>query len=454
MSGSLLCITDQQILISSFMLDAQAVPRRLKINGNPQRLTYSRRLNKIVVGLDDVGIDRGNAVDHPLAERKVHPGIQFVDPDDLVASSTEVNGVATRVGDSGDRITSIMNWTPSDGKKHYEMIVIGIEVDSPDTSHSSGRLLCMGVKEAGAGDLLDVKLKYSKKFPGQPIYSLCSYDMSSLLVCAGTNLYVMQLDIETKRWLQVASVVLPSPAVALTTRGSLIYAATMYHSMEIYECTKGKLVMRSSDLEARNANSIATCDNGAVILSSVCTNANGSRITGFSAYNTERQSEVIFHVDLPLMVNQLKLGYTRPSDGSSRQSIYASTLDGTMYYLTTLNQSEWQLLYFLQCLIKQGQFGVVARRQRLHKASPEAPKPNPEDMHIQGDLLSQLLYSGTEGLRNLLERATPVPPFLEGIAESRAERHNHFRVLAQAVVGDLADPAGGVTHWLRGLLRN
>jgi hypothetical protein len=348
-----------------------------------------------------------------------------------------------------------MNWTPSDGKKHYEMIVIGIEVDSPDTSHSSGRLLCMGAKEAGASALLDVKPKYSKKFPGQPIYSLCPYDISSLLVCAGTSLYVMQLDIETRRWLQVASVVLPSPAVALTTRGSLIYAATMHHSMEIYECTKGKLIMRSSDLEARTANSIATCDNGVAILSSVLTNANGGRITGFSAYNANRESEVIFHADLPLMVNKLKPGYTPPSDGSSRQSIYASTLDGTMYYLTTLNQSEWQLLYFLQCLIKHGQLGVAVCRQRMRKASPdEAPIPTPEDMHIQGDLLSQLLYSGTEGLRNLLEREIPVPPLLGEIAESREERHNHFRVLAQAVVGDLADPAGGVTHWLRGLLRN
>jgi hypothetical protein len=154
------------------------------------------------------------------------------------------------------------------------------------------------------------------------------------------------------------------------------------------------------------------------------------------------------------MVSKLKPGYTPPSDGSSRQSIYASTLDGTMYYLTTLNQSEWQLLYFLQCLIKQGQLGVAVRRQRMRKASPEAPKPTPEDMHIQGDLLSQLLYSGTEGLRNLLEREIPVPPLLGEIAESREERHNHFHVLAQAIVGDLADPAEGVTHWLRGLLRN
>jgi hypothetical protein len=454
MSGSLLCITDEQILISSFMLDTQAIPRRLKTKGNPQRLTYSRHLNKIVVALDEVGFDGGGTLEHPLMKRKIRPALQFIDPDDLIASTTKVNERVTRVGEDGDRITSIINWTPSDGKKHYEMIVIGIEVESPDTDHSSGRLLCMSAKEAGAGALLDVKPKYSKKFPGQPIHSLCSYDISSLLVCAGINLLIMQLDIETRRWLQVANFVLPSPAVALTTRGSLIYAATMHHSMEILECIKGKLIMHSSDVQARNANSIITCENGAAILSSVSTNAKGGRITGFSPYNVHHESTVIFHADLPLMVNKLKPGYTLPSDDSPRQCIYASTLDGTMYYLTTLNQSEWQLLYFLQCLIKQGQLDVAVRRQRQRKASLEAPKPTPEDMHIHGEILSQLLWRGTEGLRNLLEQEIQVAPTLDEITESREERHNHFHMLTQAVVGDLADPVDGVTRWLRSLLRN
>lgn len=454
MSGSLLCITDEQILISSFMLETQAIPRRLKTKGNPQRLTYSRHLNKIVVALDEVGFDGGGTLEHPLMKRKIHPALQFIDPDDHVAPSTEANERAMRVGEAGDRITSILNWTPSDGKKHYEMIVVGIEVDSPDTDHSSGRLLCMSAKEAGAGAFLDVKPKFSKKFPGQPIHSLCSFDISSLLVCAGTNIFVMQLDIETRRWLQVANFVLPSPAVALTTRGSLVYAATMHHSMEILEYIKGRLIMHSSDLQARNANSIITCENGAAILSSVSTNAKGGRITGFSAYNVHRESKVIFHADLPLMVNKLKPGYTLPPGNLSRQCVYASTLDGTMYYLTTLNQSEWQLLYFLQCLIKQGQLSLAVRRQRQRKASLEAPKPAPEDMHIHGEILSQLLWHGTEGMRDLLEREIQFPSPLGQIAESREERHKNFRMLAQAVVGDSADPAGAVTRWLRSLLWN
>jgi hypothetical protein len=454
MSGSLLCVTDDQILISSFMLDTQAIPRRLKTKGNPQQLTYSRHLNKIIVALDEVSFDGGGTLEHPLMKRKIRPAIQLIDPDEKLASPMECNEYVTQVGEAGEKITSIMNWTPSDGKKHYEMIVIGIEVDSPDAEHSSGRLLCMSAKQVGAFALVDVKPKYTKKFPGQPIHSLCSYDISSLLICAGNDLFIMHLDVGTRRWLQVAKFVLPSPAVALTTRGPLIYAATMRHSMEILECIKGKLIMHSSDLQARSANSIIACENGAAILSSISTDTKGGRISGFSARSVHRESKVIFHADLPLMVNKLKAGYTLSSDDSSRQCVYASTLDGTMYYLTTLNRNEWQLLYFLECLVRQGRVGVARHRRRQRKASLEPPKPTPEEMHIHGEILFQLLGQGTQGLRNLLEQEINGDHPLGEISESTEEHQTQFRALAQAVIGDSEDPTGGVARWLRSLLRN
>jgi hypothetical protein len=436
------------------MLDVQAIPRRLKTKGNPQRLTYSRHLNKIIVALDEVSFDGGGTLEHPLMKRKIRSALQFIGPDENFASTTEVRADVTRVGEPGDRITSIMNWTPSDGKKHYEMIVIGIEIDSPDTERSSGRLLCMSAKQAGAGALLEVKPKYSKKFPGQPVHSLCSYDISSLIICAGNDLFVMHLDVGTRRWLQVAKFALPSPATALTTRGALIYAATMHHSMEILEYTKGKLVMHSSDLQARNANSIIACENGAAILSSVSTDTKGGRITGFSAHTVQHESKVIFHADLPLIANNLKAGNTLPSDGSPRQCVYASTLDGAMFYLTTLNQNEWRLLYFLECLAKQGQIGGIRRRRRQRKASLEQPKPAPEDMHIPGEILLQLLGRGIQGLRDLLKQEIDAAFTLGEIPESMEERQTHFCNLTQAVIGESDDPATGVARWLRTLLRN
>jgi hypothetical protein len=451
----LLCVTDDQILISSLLLDAQAIPRRLKTKGNPQRLSYSRHLNKIIVALDEVSFDGGGTIEKPLTNRIIRSALQFIDPDENFASSNmEANAHVTAVGEPGDRITSIMSWTPSDGKKHYEMIVIGIEVDALDTQCNSGRLLCMSAKQAGSGAFLDVKPKYVKRFPGQPIHSLCPYDISSLLICAGNDLVIMRLDVGTRRWLQVANFVLPSPAVALTIRGPLIYAATMHHSMEILECIKGKLTMHSSDLQARNANSIIACGNGLAMLSSTSTETQGGRITGFSAHTIHRESKIIFHAELPLMVNKLIAGHTLPSDDSSRQCVYASTLDGTMYYLTTLNQNEWRLLYFLKCLIKQGRLGVARRRRRQPEAGMNPLKPAPEDMHIHGEILIRLLGRGTRGLRDLLRQETDAANTLGEIPDSVEERQNHFRTLAQAVIGESEDPAGGVARWLRTLIRN
>ena len=436
------------------MLDAQAIPRRLKTKGNPQRLTYSRHLNKIIVALDEVTFDGGGTLEHPLMKRRIRSAIQFIDPDQKITSpETEVKAYVTWVGEPGDRITSIVNWTPSDGKKHYEMIVIGIEVDSPDTERSSGRLLCMSAKQAGSGAFLDVKPKYVKKFPGQPIYSLCPYDISSLLICAGNDLVMMHLDVGTRRWLQIAKFVLPSPAVALTTRGPLIYAATMHHSMEILECINGKLTMHSSELQARNTNSIIALENGAAIVSSTSTDINGGRITGFSAQTVHHESTVIFHADLPLMVNNLRAGYILPPGDSSRQCVYASTLDGTLYYLTTLNEDEWRLLHFLESLIKPGRLGVARRRRRQRKASVEPPKPAPEEMHIHGALVAEVLARGTQGLRNLLKQEIDDRHSLTEIG-SIEERQIQFHNLAQVVIGQSEDPTESVARWLKTLLRN
>lgn len=453
LSGSLLCVTDEQILISSFTLDSQAVPRRLETKGNPQRLTYSKHLNKIIVVLDELSFERGATLEEPLMRRKLRPALQFIDPEENF-TNTKVEAHVTAVGEPGDRVTSIMNWTPSDGTKHYEMIIIGIEADSPDTEHSSGRLLCMSAKQASSSAALDVKLKYAKKFPRQPIYSLCPYDISSLLVGAGNDLVMMHLDVGARKWQQVAKFALPSPAAALTTRGSLIYAATMHHSMEIIECIKGKLAMHSSDLQARNANSIIACDNGVAIVSSTSTNIRGGRITGFSAQATHRESQVIFQAELPLIANNLKAGFTLPPDDSSRQCVYASTLDGTMYYLTTLNQNEWRLLHFLECLINQGAIVTTRRRRRQRRANTEPPKPSPEDMHIHGEIVAQLLGRGTQWVRNLLKQETDTEDSLGEIPGSAEERQKVFSTLTQAVIGESEDPVAGVATWLRTLIRN
>ena len=112
LSGSLLCVTDEQILISSFILDSQAVPRRLETKGNPQRLAYSKHLNKIIVVLDELNFERGATLEEPLMKRKLRPALQFIDPEEkFQTSNTEVKAHVTAVGEPGDRFTSIMNWT-------------------------------------------------------------------------------------------------------------------------------------------------------------------------------------------------------------------------------------------------------------------------------------------------------------------------------------------------------
>ena len=451
LSGSLVCVTDEQILISSFMLRSQAIPRRLETQGDPQRLTYSRHLNKLVIATDHVSFDGGGTLREPLMKRSLRPALQFIDPDAQASSASLVQAKPILIGDPGEQIKCIINWTPSDGKKHYEMFVVGTEIEAPDTSDCSGRLLCISAKVVKGNSSLDVKTKYVKKYPGQPIYSMCPYDKSSLLLCAGNDLVMLRLDLVTRKWAQVSTFILPSSATALTTRGTLIYATTMYHSLEILECVAGRIVMRSTDLRARNANSVVVCDNGIAIVSSTSTKEKGGRITGFSLRSDSKESQVNFHAALPLMVNHLRPGFTLPPDHSTHHCVYASTIDGTLYYLTTLSREEWQLLHFVESLIQEGRHDSPRLRHRRRKGAAGVSTPTSFDMHVRADTVAQFLANGSQQLKGLLMRGSNSRNNSEA---SEAADYVQFRELSEAVIGQADDPIEGAVRWMRKLMRN
>ncbi len=435
------------------MLQSEAIARRLETRGDPQRLAYSRHLNKIVVAMDLVSFDGGGTLREPLMKRRLRPALQFIDPDEQASSRLHVKAEPTLIGaDHGEQINCIMNWTPSDGRKHYEMIVVGTGLFHVDTGGSSGRLLCISAKEVKGVHGLDVKTKYVKKYPGQPIFSMCPYDNSSLLICAGSDLLLVRLDLATRKWVQVSKFVLPSPALALTTRGAMIYTTTSHHSLEILECTAGTIALRSSDLRARNTNSVVVCDNGTAIASSTSTKEKGGWITGFSPRSDSKEAEMVFHAALPLMVNHLRSGFTLPSDCSSHGCLYASTLDGTMYYLTTLNHDEWHLLHFLEKLIQERRDDPQSLRHRRRKArTEEVSNPTPSDMHIQGDNIIQLLANGCQQFRGLLGPKTYPTSSLEA---PEAIPQAQFRALVETVVGQSENSIEAAVRWMRKLMRN
>ena len=453
LGSSLICVTGDQLLISSLTSQSQVVPRRIKTNGNPRRIAYSRYLNKLVVALDQISFDGDRTFEEPLTRRYIRQALQFVDPDnESPISRQDVMEGLIRIADVDEKITCILNWTPTDERKHYEMIVMGTEIEAVDTEQCSGRVLLINAKEVKDGQYSSVKLKTVRNYPGKPVYSICPFGLSSLLVAAGREVMMLRLDIMNRKWTQVTKLSLPSSAVSLATHGRLIYAATEYHSLTTMEFDGEKMISYANDMEARNASRVVACDNGSAIITTP--SSGGGRIVGFSERVENKQYKVLFEVNLALSTSCLKPGFTTPITDIPHRCFYGATLDGTMYYLTTLGDGEWRLLHFVEGLTKtRRNTGFSGRRHR--KAAVLGTKPSklrPWDMHIRGDALTRLFLRGPQGLRHLLWREPDQDDLFENFATAK-ERYRHFQTLAEAVIGVTSDPVSAVAKWVRKLLQ-
>ena len=444
----MLAITNDQLLISSLILQSQPVARRLEVLGNPQRLAFSRHLNKLVVAVDHVNFDGGGTIAGSSMKRELKPAVQFIDPDvDQDSAPFNHEAAVSFIGEPNERVTSLINWTPSDGKKHYDMIIAATEVDDKETGECHGRLVCITTKQLTSSTSTMVKARAFKRYPNQTVRAVQPFNMSSLLVAVGDEIVLLHLDVENRSWTQPCKLELPSAATSITNRGSLIYIVTALHSFYVLKYENNELRIHGNDVQARNGNNVTVCRDNSAIIST--TSFQGAELLGFRPPTSAGECRVSFHAKLPLNISSIKVRHDAASTGTGApNSFYASTLDGTLYGLTTLVQQEWRLLKMLQDLVRQSQGEISGKERRRQKVMrTKGLAPGPEMKHIGGERLAHLLANGADGVRELVcetELNRDFEPF-----SSINDRVDEFCQQARDLLGESSDIFANVAMWIQ-----
>jgi hypothetical protein len=439
-------VTREGILISSLSLEPSLVPRRMTLAGDPYKMAFSKDLGRLVVAIEQTKLIADAAPRRP-ARRVVRPGIQFLDTDNPRSSSTHKQVVL--VGQAGSRVTSMLSWTPTNGKKHMEMIVIGLYIDGLDTAHCDGRIVYLtAVKNAQNAGELHINIQRSVRFIGAPVYSLAQYGVSSLVICAGTKLFVQRLDFSTGKWVRVARRSLPSPAMSLNVSGRLIFAATARHSLKIFEVVGSELTLRAEETKQGDADQLVGTNEVALLATA---GSNGGRLLGLWKRHQDA-SPLLFDVGLPHRVNCLRESHKGGLITKADKTYYGSTLDGTIYQFTVLNRNEWEFLNFIARLSwKRHATQSNARRKISSIQRRQRNTSRPADMHINGDYISDLLCGGPHELRRLLDEPAH-PDSSQHEPTSPDQRLRDLSTLGEPLFGPSEDPVLAAFLWMQKLV--
>ena len=436
--------------MSSLSLQPSIVPRKLLVAGDPCKLVFAKELGRIVVAIDQTRLIADASPRRP-ARRVVRPGIQFLDPDGRDSSAGHKQCVL--LGQAGSRITSMLSWTPTNGTKRLEMIVVGLYIDGPDTAHCDGCIIYLTARKNDRQNCdLDIDFNRTIKLVGSPIYSLAQYGLSSLVVSAGTDLFLQSLDISTGTWVAGAPYTLPSPAVSLHVSGQLIYATTARHSLKIFDVEDGELTLRAKETKTRDAireatQFVGTYEGGMLAIS---TNK-GGRVRGLSR-QPDGKVLCLFEARLPLIVNCLKESYTGDSINQAGKKYYGSTEDGGLYQFTVLSRQEWEFLdYIAQLARKKPVTRPSIKRKSASLQRKERKKVRPIEMHVNGDQIIDILRNGPNELRRLVEESSPSR--LAGQESSSPdERLRQLSALGEPLFGTSNDPVLAAARWMQKLV--
>jgi hypothetical protein len=453
--GMLVCVSNNGILISSLLAEETVVPRRHKINGPPEKLTYSKFLKKLVVAINDIEVKVSSNTTTPHHHRAFRPALELVDPDiESVASKKDGSRTILSIGKAGDRIRTLAEWRPANETAHFELIVVGIDSDAPDHKLPSGRLLFVNVGNTRKVPFSALKVNVGNRYAGKPVYCLHPHGISSILVGAGTDVILENFDMTLRKLITLATFTLPSPATSLSTSNSLVYAATLQHSLLVLRKINDTFETISTDTLARNVRSALVSDDFTLLNTMA---GEGSCLIGLSQNHTDKTTpqQLLFDAHLPLVLENIK---SSNASTSSRRTFHSITMDGTLHRFQTLSHDEWALLRFLEGFFREKTFMDISR-MTLSPAEKEKERlagPRPDEMHVQGDLLVPFVEEGPAKLRAILivgKRGSGRSGVGGVKTEEQVERGRMFKELALPVVGEGEDLVAEVVRWLRGVMR-
>jgi hypothetical protein len=330
-----------------------------------------------------------------------------------------------------------MEWElTSDGSQYNLLVVATQRQRSPTAKTGAIRLFSAS---ATLGGVVTLTLKHSIK-RSDPVYSITAFGSDSLLFGSGADLVLLTMSSE-KRFVEVCSYSMRSPATRLSVHGNFVYASTFQDSVLVFQIENGVIYPRFSDIKARAGLHHLFIPSNSLTLAS----SRDGTLTGFSQPSDHKLHQSLhtqFEAHFPASVTQLRqlpLLQSRPPPKSTAQPILASFSDGAFRRLDILDEPTWRFLRFVQNLIeREPDLSPFTYGEAQRGIEPVLSGGRRHYLQVNGDVLARLLTGGKapaeERLRAMLERESTITT--DGYVEWNLERR--LEELANAVdVGEI-----------------
>lgn len=461
---------------------SRMIPRRMYLDGTPSRITYSDKLNKMIVLYTRTVIKRERQRGRP-GLRADEPTFAFLDmdkgslrpdpqnnklrvilPND---ESQEENVLSVKERKPGEKFLGMTEWLPTDGERVYHMLIVFTMIEYQDERDRTGRLLFFTLSKDVNGQV-SMKNKRIAELKA-PIYAVVPYGQSSLIYSCGNDIYLhtLKAPFTPPEWLPPIIVPLQSRGVHLSVSGNYVHVTTAADSLSVLKVSDSHqaLTLQCSDEIARDG--IFHLDlpaHGLVILSSKAGTITG--LQGPARRRISNSMHTAFVAEFPGSITRLQrmtrppwqLNESSPALGMSNESVIACTTDGSLYQMDILEESSWRLLRFIVNMAQRHPL-VCPYREKFkpmsnerHARHIEPLTSNKRFMQVKGDILIRLLERGGEKLLNDIVYREPYYGDDEMVDfDTVAARARRFWELAETA-GFKAGDFQAIARWIQGML--
>ena len=459
----LFCIEreDLHVTIPEPSSNPRALLRRWKIEGTPNRLIYSKALDKLIVGYTQVVVEanlRKGDDDVLTGKRFLYPMLVAIDPNNnSVAQEHEVIGL------SGEKILGMLDWFPSDGQNSSNFLVINTLRQNRYPKKDDGRILFYRLKLHEGHIKFDQKQVIGHEDCPGPVLALAPYGNSSIVYCTGELLKLRKLNMSSPvgKWENLMEYNLRSQACSISTKEPYIYVVSREKSLQVLRVQDDHIVPFSSDKEVRNGlNHLPIHEHALIMVSDAAHGIAGLRHT--ASPRLDNSTATIFKARLPVPITNFHRGPIQPSwytrQSENPRAIIGCSLDGSFYQFEMISDAQWRLLRFIQEMANRNQilspFSFDAQRNRQIGWSSTIKSTT----HVNGDVLLRLLERGRPDPESFLQAMlNENPDSAHRLADSvtAANRMDRFTEVLENALGPLngEDPVEVTVGFLRRILQ-
>ncbi|KAL8793787.1 MAG: hypothetical protein Q9195_003617 [Heterodermia aff. obscurata] len=461
------------------------IPRRMYLDGTPTRISFSEKLDRLIVLYTRIVIKRDPNHGQP-GRRVVEPTFAFLDidkgllrpdPDNhdannelrVVLSNNQhqrANVLTVQERKPGEKYLGMTEWFPTDGENVYHMLIVFTMIVYDDERAETGRLLFFSLSQNVDGQVSMASKKITEL--KAPVFAVVPYGQSSLIYSCGEEVFLHTLKLTSKprEWLSPVVLTLQSRGVHFSISGQFVHITTATDSLSVLRVGEGNrtLTLEYSDEVARDG--IFHLDLPAQGL--IITSSKDGTITGLRRPPRKRISNSMptaFIAEFAGSITRLRrmsrpswqLNESSKASRLSPESIIACTADGTLYQIDILEESTWRFLRFISNMARRHHL-ICPYREKFramvdarHARHIEPRTSNKRFMQVDGDILIRLLDRGGEQLLNDMVNHEPYGEDAVVDFDTAAARSQRFWELAKQAGVDVPE-FRAVVSWMRGML--